>query len=896
MIPAALLIGAVLTQPLAAHWSFVAPTRPALATLQNVAGTRNPIDLFIRQRLEREGLTPSSEASKETLIRRLTLDLTGLPPTCREIDQFLNDRSPNACEKLVDRLLASPRYGERMAIRWLEAARYADTCGYQNDGERIMWRWRDWVIDAYNANMPFDRFTIEQIAGDMLPNATLDQSIATGFNRNHRGNGEGGIIPEEYAVEYVVDRVDTTATVWLGLTMGCARCHDHKYDPIRQKEFYQVFAYFNNVPEHGRAVKYGNSPPFLKTPTRDQRQKFQQLDTRIRSAHADVNSLNERLNDALREWERALPNERVEWEPGRKLIAKIDGADLDGKKFVDAGNVGEFGYDDKFTLAARIRPADVKNGAIISRMPESPEAEGYCVRLVNGHVRVELTKRWLDDALRVETVRTLPAGDSHHIAVTCDGSRLAKGVTIYVDGMPEKQIVLLDELNQTFVSKEPLRIGSGGGPDSRFRGTIARARVYGTDLTADEIAWLADDRPIRSASAGKRLAFFLDTAAPSDVRSAHRRLFELQQDRRKLLESFPTTMVMEEMPTPRQTYVLTRGEYDKRGERVQPGLPRSLPQLPPGVSNNRLGFAKWLVDPSNPLTARVTVNRLWQMVFGVGLVKTAEDFGIQGQRPSHPELLDWLAVEFMHSGWDVKAMLRLIVTSATYRQSSRVTPAQLAKDSENRLLSRGPRLRLSSEMLRDQALAVSGLLVERLGGPSVRPYQPAGLGKDLGADVLAADKGEGLYRRSLYTFWKRTVAPPNMLAFDATGRELCNVREVRTNTPLQALTLLNDVTFVEASRKLAERVMKEGGNEPRERLVWMFRAVNARKPTEAELGILLGGFEDQLRNYKANADKARKLLASGDSALDAKLDATEMAAYSAIAGLILNLDEAITKE
>jgi hypothetical protein len=894
------------------HWSFLPPARPTLPAVRNPAWVRNGIDRFVLARLERAGLAPSPEADRTTLLRRVTLDLTGLPPTPAEVDAFLADPSPAAYEKAVDRLLASPRFGETAAARWLDAARYADTNGYQSDGERFMWRWRDWVIDALNANMPFDRFTVEQLAGDLLPGATLDQKIATGFNRNHRGNGEGGIIPEEYAVEYVVDRVETTATVWLGLTLGCARCHEHKFDPVSQKEFYQVFALFNNVPENGRAIKYGNSPPFIPAPTRQQQEQLAALDRHLAAAEKGFAGMEKESAAAQAKWEKAL-SPAASWAPERRLVAHLplDGSagQFDGRRSFDAGNVGDFGFYDKFTLAARVRPTDRRGGTILSRMADTARAEGYGVGLHDGRVFVRLTKRWLDDALRVETERALPPDEWHHVLVTYDGSRVAAGVKVYIDGRPEKTKVLLDELNQSFATKEPLRIGGGGGPDDRFRGTIADVRVYEDFLSADEAAWLSVSETVgqiaalspaerSAAQAGKLRACFLEQHAPELIRRAYREVLDLRRRRAALVESFPTTMVMEEMPVPRETFVLIRGQYDKHGEKVSPGLPAVLQARgSQSVGRNRLDFARWLVDRGNPLTARVAVNRYWQTYFGTGLAKTAGDFGSQGEWPSHPELLDWLATEFMDSGWDVKAMQRLIVTSAAYRQSSKVTPALLAADPDNRLLARGPRFRLPAEAVRDQALAASGLLVERVGGPSVRPYQPPGLWKELtGTEDYVPDHGEKLYRRSLYTFWKRTVAPPALVTFDAAGRETCVVRQTRTNTPLQALNLMNDVTFVEASRVLAQRAMREGGTTPEGRVTMAFRLATARAPGPAELRVLLDGYREHLAEYRRDEKAARKLTGIGEAPRDEKLDVAELAAYTTVAGVILNLDEVVTKE
>jgi hypothetical protein len=939
------------------------PRRPELPPVKERHWPRSGIDHFILARLEKEGLRPSPEAERTTLIRRVTLDLTGLPPTPAEVDAFLADTSPSAYEKVVERLLASPRYGERMAIKWLEAARYADTNGYQTDGERIMWRWRDWVIDAFNANLPFDRFTIEQLAGDMLPRPTLEQRIATGFNRNHRGNSEGGVIPEEYAVEYVVDRVDTTFTVWLGLTMGCARCHDHKYDPLSQKEFYQVFAYFNNVPEKGKAIKYGNSPPMIKAPTRQQQAEQQALQARLTAAEDRFRKLQPQLAAAQTAWEKDfradkelvwanmpphatedfilgashglsalynLDGNTYDWtshcfraccavgeSPPRKAVFK-DGAPayvvgrigkaahFDGKRFLDAGDVGDFGFFDKFTLTAWVYP-ETATGTILARMADTARAEGYSLHLENGKVQLNLVKRWLDDAIRVETVRDLKPGRWYHVAATYDGSRTADGIQIYLDGAPQKLKVHLDDLNQSFQTKQPLRIGSGGGSASRFRGRIDEVRIFNRALpladvalfaTADSLAELiAVPSPKRTPAQAARLrAYFLESQAPAPVRHAHLRLRELKREYARLDESIPTTMVMEEMKTPRATHLLIRGEYDRKGPRVMPGLPASLPPLPQGAPQNRLGFAKWLVDPSNPLTARVAVNRVWQLYFGTGLVKTTEDFGAQGEWPSHPELLDWLATEFVRTGWNMKGLHRLIVTSAAYRQSSRASRDLLQRDPDNRLLARGPRLRLSAEMIRDQALAAAGLLVERLGGASVRSYQPPNLWKDLTNEDYVQDKGDKLYRRSLYTFWKRTIAPPAMLTFDAAGRETCVVRVSRTNTPLQALNLMNDVTYVEAARVLAQRVLREGGATTEGRLTLAFRLATARSPRPAELKILRAGLEEHLAHYRADRKAALALVSAGESRRDGRADTTELAAYTALASLILNLDETITKE
>jgi hypothetical protein len=914
------------------HWSFLPPRRPELPAIKDRSWPRSGLDFFVLSRLERQGLRPSPSADRATLLRRVSLDLIGLPPTPAEVDAFLNDPSPDAYDRVVDRLLASPRWGEQMATRWLDAARYADTNGYQSDGERFMWRWRDWVIDAFNANMPFDRFTIEQLAGDVLPSPTLSQRIATGFNRNHRGNGEGGVIPEEYAVEYVVDRVDTTATVWLGLTLGCARCHDHKFDPVRQKEFYQLFAFFNNVPERGKAIKYGNSPPWIKAPTVEQQRQRADLDRRVSQAELAWREKLPALEAAQKAWEmsqRSLPP--TPWAPRQGLVAHfpMDGSRkdgdfkdgtphqvpgrqglavaLDGRCFLEAGDVTPFGFYDKFSLAAWARPESDHGGAIVSRMTDADQADGYSLHVIDGHVHVHLVKRWLDDAIRVRTAERLPSDQWHHVLATYDGSRVAAGIHMYIDGRPAKLEVLLDDLNQTFETRQPLRIGGGAGPAGRFRGAIQDVRIWNEAISGEQAVIAATPEPIdgllaiaaehrTTGQAAKLRAWFLEVHAPKDIQAAARALDKLRRQRQALEEAIPTTMVMEEMPRPRDAFVLVRGEYDKHGEKVSPGIPASLGRLPEGAPGNRLTLARWLVSTDNPLTARVTVNRWWQGYFGTGLVKTVEDFGSQGEWPSNPELLDWLAIELMSNGWDVKAMQRLIVTSATYRQTSRVTRELFAKDPENRLLARGPRVRLPAETIRDQALFVSGLLVERIGGPSVKPYQPPGLWKELADTEYVADHGEGLYRRGLYTFWKRTVAPPGMTTFDAPLRETCVVRQTRTNTPLQALALLNDVPYVEAARALAQRAMKEGGTTAADRLQWAFRLATGRRPRSVELQVLLDGLEHHRKELGRDRSSAVRLVTVGESIRDSSLDVMELAAYTAVAGLLFNLDEVVTKE
>lgn len=899
------------------HWAFIPPQRPPLPVVKDKAWPRNPIDAFILARLERGGHTPNIAASRATLLRRLSFDLTGLPPTPAEVKAFEDDRAPNATEKVIDRLLASPRYGERMAWPWLEAARYADTNGYQTDAERDMWRWRDWVIDAYNRNMPFDQFTIEQLAGDLLPKPTLDQRIATGFNRNHRGNSEGGIVPEEYAVEYVVDRVETTSTVWLGLTMGCVRCHDHKYDPLTMRDFYGLFALFNNVPEKGRAVKFGNSPPMLKAPTREQTATLEHLQREQRLAELALANLEPAATKRFAAWQTTMPTPadatitddlathvpfdhlQEQWDAGngRYTFGKHDVAgDFDGKRFVNLGDVGNFDFDNRFSVTAWFRPRS-KDGPILTRAVDEPQGEGYGITLVDGKIHVYLNKRWLDDSLRIEAETPIKTHEWQHIAVTYDASMAATGVKVYVNGVAVRTKILADELNQRFATKEPCRLGAGYG--QRFDGLLDEVRLYARTLTPNQVAIVSVPETIatilkkptdqRTASQVLKLRWYYNREeAPADERAQHRRLAANQAALERLEATIPTVMVMEDMPTPRPTHILRRGEYDKKGDVVPAALPKVLK---PPTAINRLDLAKWIVDPNNPLTARVAVNRLWQLHFGKGLVPTTDDFGTQGEYPTDPELLDWLATEFIRMGWDVKAMQKLMLSSAAYAMTSTGN----SQSRHYQALGIGARLRLSPEMIRDQALAMAGLLVEKQGGPSVRPYQPAGLWKELsGAADYVQDHGEGLYRRSLYTYWKRTSPPPNLANFDAPARETCWVKQTRTNTPIQALTLLNDVVFVEAARKLAERVYTSE-REPKQRLRMLVQFVLCRDPSLSEGAIIEEHYRVQEAAYRAKPDSAKALLKVGESPT-IHAPASELAALTSTARLLMNLDEFVMRD
>lgn len=884
------------------HWSFIPPQKAAVP-----AGV-HPIDFFVREGLLKQGFSPSAPADRRTLLRRASFDITGLPPTPAEVQAFMNDSSAAAYEKVLDRLLASPAYAERMAIRWLDASRYADTNGYQTDADRIMWRWRDWVIDAFNRNMPFNRFAVEQIAGDLLPNATIEQRIATGFSRNHRGNSEGGIVAEEYLMEYAADRVETMSTVFLGLTVGCARCHNHKYDPITQKEYYQLFSYFNNIGEPGRYLKYGNSPPMLQAPTADQESKLGELRGLRDSAESAFRGMESSIAAAQAKWERSVASDAT-WMPSEKLESELLTAPVafDGTKVLETGDHALYGFQDRFTLTFRMKSTS-GNGVILHRM-ESDEAapSGYGLHLENGKLQIQMAARRLDDAIMLESKAVLEKDRWYHVAVTYDGTRYANGVKLYLDGVASELDVQLDALNQDFRRPGKLIFGGGGGWANRFRGVIGAFRSYSRVLQPAEVAMITLANSLGEVTripASKRTPIhhqylrqaFFELGADASVKAARARVARTAADLEGLEITIPTVMVMAERPQRPDTFISIRGAYDKPGERVDRVVPAALHPLPAGASADRLGLAKWLVDRQNPLTARVAVNRLWQMAFGIGLVKTAEDFGSQGDWPSHPELLDWLAVDFMDSGWDVKRLWKTILMSETYRQSSIATSENREKDPENRLLARGPRFRLSAEMVRDQALLVSGLLANKQGGPSVKPYQPAGLWSENGGGDYKPDTGESLYRRSVYTFWRRTSPPPFMATFDSALRESCTVREGRTNTPLQALHLMNDVQFLEAARVLAQRTILEAGPDTAKRLEHAYQVVLARPPRAKEADSLRSMLAYALDRYRSQPKDAAALLAQGESPRDKSIDPVEHAAWTTVASMILNLDAAVTKE
>ena len=913
------------------HWSFIRPGRPELPEVNRTHWVRNGIDRFVLARLEREHLEPTPPADRRTLIRRVTLDLTGLPPAPEQVRTFLADDRPGAYDRLVDQLLGSPRFGERMAMEWMDAARYADTHGYHEDYHRDMWAWRDWVIDAFNANMPFDRFSIEQLAGDLLPGATSRQRIATGFNRNHGVTASG--ISEEYRVEYVIDRVKTTSTVWMGLTIGCAQCHDHKYDPISQSDFYRFFAYFNSISDRGVENKSGNVDPLMLVLPREEETKLAELDRHIdeleqelqsHAAETDLSVAEHRLAEVAGHDE--LPSRLVARFPfdetdGDEIVnavgtgpaGRISGQpkwtsgqvgtalQLDGETQVDLGNIADFERFDEFSFGAWIK--STSDGTVLSRVDDAQEQRGFVLSLRDERVYIQLSHAKEHSSIRVVTQKRIFRDDWSHVFCTYDGSSQARGVRIYIDGRRQQTDVSRDDLTDTIRTVSPLVIGREG---RGFQGIIDDVRFYGRRLTSIEVARLAGidlvtpllaapdvDRTPELKNRIRRL--YLDNY-DAKYQLLQRKLGDVRRRAISIRERYPTVMVMNEMSSPRDTFLLRRGQYDQPGKKVLAGTPQALPPMPSGAQANRLGMARWLVDPSHPMTSRVTVNRFWQMCFGSGIVKSSEDFGTQGELPSHPRLLDWLAVEFVENGWDVKQIVKYIVTSATYRQHSKVSHQLLARDPGNRLLARGPRYRMAAELIRDNALAIAGLLIEKLGGPSVKPYQPRGLWAEMSNRGYTQDHGEKLYRRSIYTYWKRAVPPPNMLALDAPTRETCTVRRQRTNTPLMALVTLNDPTYIEAARSLAERVMVEAGSRAEDAVRLAFELAMAREPRSAEMTVMIGVFQQELSLYQKDEAAARELISVGESIPNPELDPIRLAALTCVANLILNLDEVICKE
>jgi hypothetical protein len=943
------------------HWSFIPPTKADVPgdTPSNKSWTRNEIDAFVLAKLDAEGLQPSAEASRHTLARRLALDLTGLPPSSDEVEAFVADQSPDAYERLVDRLLASPHFGERMALDWLDAARYADTNGYSIDGGRHMWLWRDWVIDAFNRNLPYDQFLRDQLAGDLLPNHTEAQLIATGFQRNNMNTHEGGTIPAENLTNYNVDRVKTLGEAVLGLTLGCAQCHDHKFDPITQRDYYQIYAYFNTISDQGLDGDAGrNSRPVYEAKTILQTGEEPDL-------RREINSLKEKLAkpkpSAVAKWE---ADQRLRLSERGKDIAlhpvellKIStpnagaGFDIEPPRFVHISRPASLlAYDVSMRLPKTDKPitgirvvfhpdksapggglgygsltderagaSSNHAGAVAAHQPAgtvvltsfSASAEAVPGDQVNLHrllgVHQVTASSWLDNYRPENVLDTRNANgwspDVGEVASATGQTPGAAHITITFDKP-------LDAKSDSYMTVQ-LNFGHGRNlVAARFEflamtgtddGSIHPQEIIEIIQPADGEVASATGQPAnrdrtRQAKLNAYFSAHADATKPLRIKLAN-----LEERLAVLTQEFPT-MVMDESDKPRETFILRRGDYSQPTEKVTAATPAVLPAPPDGTPRNRLGLAKWVTMREHPLSARVAVNRIWQMLFGTGLVRTPADFGAQGEYPTHPELLDWLAVDFMDHRWDTKRLVRQIVTSATYRQKSDSSADLLARDPSNRHLARGPRFRLPAEFIRDSALKISGLLVDRLGGPSVNPYTPGNLWREIShygstpatAQTFEQDYGEKLYRRSLYTYWKRTVPPPNMVTFDAPNRESCTVARPSTTTPLQALVLLNDVQFVEASRAFAERIIAHSDQDP-DRLRWALVEALSRPPSDAELNVLVNALDRERKRYAADLAAAEQYLANGESARNEKIPAAEHAAWSQIAALLLNLSETITR-
>ena len=939
------------------HWSFIKPKRPQVSKVRSTGFSRNAIDDFVVRKLVESGLKPSHEASRERLLRRVTVDLTGLPPSVEDIDPFLADESPDAYERQVEKLLQTEAYAERMALDWMDVARYADSHGMHADGWRMMWPWRDWVIDAFKDNMPYDQFVTWQLAGDLLPNKTRESVLATAFHRNHPMTAEGGIIDEEFRLQYVFDRAQTTATAFLGMTLECARCHDHKFDPISQKDYYRLTAFFNNVKELGMTGDDGNYGPMLMLPSTDQESRIENLDAEIREKESLVKRIAE---DALVDFDHEqylsahtqiqVPSARVRFPldsisdtkiKDDKTEKRVDGnvlAKVNGQpKLVDGVMGKAFRFDNEYDFLnlAKVGLLDLYDTYSVTVWIYPEQAGKVQSILGTAGNKNNFWRGWdffLDEEnrLSLKLINSLPHNYIHvessesivvsqwtQIAFTYDGSGTAQGVVLYADGHQLDSKVHFDQLYKSIypVGNNPnrdredrdVRVGksyrSFTGEFGIFKGKVDDIQIFNVALTPVEISCQTALPTAHQADSYSRPKT-IDLASwhshylnrdHTEVQRLQKQLRSLRQKRLAMIDTVPEIMVMEEMPEPRATHVLKRGQYDSPQDPVAPGTPESILPFTKEFPTNRLGLAQWLFHSDNPLTARVTVNRYWQLFFGKGLVETTEDFGSQGSSPSHPELLDWLAVDFMESGWDVKHLVRQIVLSGTYRQSSEQRVDLKEKDPRNRLLARGPSYRLPAEFIRDGALAASGLLVREVGGPSVKPYQPEGLWIDKGnfsSKLLhyKEDEGAKLYRRSLYTFVRRTSPPPSMTTFDAPNRDVCTVRREITNTPLQALILMNDPQFLEAARILAERMQRVGGQSVLDQIIYAFRTTTGRTPGQEELKILHEYYEEELDRFRNNEAQAKGVLQEGRYPRNESLDLAKTAALTMVANTLMNFD------
>jgi hypothetical protein len=941
------------------HWSFIKPERPEPPKVANEKWVRSPIDRFVLAKLEEKGLTPAPEADKRTLARRLSLDLTGLPPAPEAVDAFLADASPDAYEKLVDKLMATPQYGEHRARYWLDAARYADTHGIHFDNFRDVWPYRDWVINALNKNEPFDKFTVDQLAGDLLPDATREQIIATGFQRCNITTNEGGSINDEVLCNYARDRVETTSWVWLGLTANCCACHDHKFDPITQKDFYSMSAFYRNTTQAAMDGNIRDTAPVLIMPKAEDKGRWDAIPGEIDAANKAIAERKKVQRVEFDKWlEHAKPEELAatidkigapvfhlplnedQWwneeRPANEATGTFDGKPVTGKakealiwketgKLGKApvfdgnkaplelpGDVGNREKDQPYSFGAWVKMPQGFNGtgAIFSRMEDPPGYRGWDFWVQGTEFGTHFISKWPDDGVKVVTTgKQVKPGTWQHVFVTYDGSMKATGFKLYVDGKEAKLKVENDKLKSSTKTPTPFLVSRRKDGSALTNVAIQDIRLYSRKLAPQEIyamafqprmqAVLAKNAKDRSAKEKDEL-FEVFASGDEEILKLSEKTATLEAEKKTLRERSPVAYVMEEkkgsMPT---ANILYRGDYSKPKDKVEPTVFAALHPLPANAPKNRLGLAQWIVSPENPLTCRVMVNRYWQEIFGTGLVKTSEDFGVMGEAPSHEHLLDWLAVEFRDGGWDQKKMFKELVMSAAYRQAAVATKEKLEKDAANRLLSRGPRFRMDAEMIRDYALAASGLLVPKIGGPSVKPYQPEGIWEVVGMPesntrYYKRDSGESLYRRSLYTFWKRAAPPASMDIFNATSRETCTIRRERTDTPLQALVTLNDPQFVEAARVLAEKAIKSGSDE-NGRLDFIARRVLCRTFNEKERTIVKKAGQQLIESYKSKPEDAKKLITVGDMKADAAVDPAELAAWTMVCNEVFNLDEVLNK-
>jgi hypothetical protein len=929
------------------HWAFVKPEKPEVPENDQEGWAKNPIDAFILSKLEQEKLKPSKQADKSLLLRRLSLDLTGLPPTILEIDAFLHDKSPNAYEKQVDRLLASPHYGEKMAVDWLDLARFADTHGYSTDAFRDMSPYRDWVISAFNSNQRYDKFIHWQLAGDLMPKPTRDMIVATAFNRNHQQNGEGGVVEEEFQTEYVVDRTNTFGDAMLGLSIGCAKCHDHKYDPITQKNYYELFSFFNNVKEAGQISHNPNDipTPTLMLPTAQEQQVIAFIQKQVTDKETKWAAAKDAASKDFDKWlvtgkYRTLKAGKI---PGAGLQAyytfdqgnlknSVDpkqvgvmnrdfttpagepvleargmgkSVSLDGDVFINLNPIGAFRRSQPFTIGMWVViPKNLKEGVIFHKATAERlyNFKGYHLYLKDNKLELSMAHTAPSNAITKISNAPVPRDQWIHLVATYDGSSKARGFKLYLDGNEMPMQTTMDQLTKDMLSGVGLQIGAWGRGWGLKGGKVDDVVVYDRELTpfeasivAGKSSWnpISDKAPTAlSPSEKETLRRYYLAAADPGALHALKELTTVRTTLADTMEKVREVMVMQEMSKRKKAHILLRGNYDAPGPEVFPNTPESVLAFPKNFPKNRYGLALWLTDQNNPLTSRVAVNRFWQNFFGTGLVKTTEDFGNQGEMPSHPQLLDWLAVTFRESGWDVKKLCKLIVMSAAYQQDSRATRESREKDPENRLLAHGPANRMTAEMIRDNALMAGGLINTKIGGRSIKPYQPDGLW-EINSKTYKQDSGDVVYRRSLYIIAKRSVPNPTLATFDATSRSFCIVRRQKTNTPLQALVTLNDPTFTEACKAMGEQITKT--NDNRLGIVNAYRKLTGRTPTDREIDLLVKLKALQEKKFTAHPEKTKGWLQQGQYVVDPTLNPATVAANSVVASTILNSDATLTK-